>query len=270
MNVCPNRHPLRSRSWLNCCRLLCSILLVAFGASWSLGAQDTNGLGPTNEVLQTDQSMTTDGTQGSDALSDDSSVGTNDVAETNQTFVQGPDGRTRRQRRRPPARPRESTLVNGETRPSNSSSSLDYSAFQLVADRNIFDPNRAPRTARPSAAPKTTDSFTLVGTMSYEKGTFAFFDGTHADYKKVLKQDDSIAGYKITAISPESVSLVLNTNVIQLNVGTQMRRRDDGSWEKMAASGSYASAPTNSQNESAPSGAESDTLQKLRLRREKE
>lgn len=269
MNLRPNLEPLQWRSSLCHRWLLYSILLLAAGASWSLDAQDTNVLTQTNDVLQADQLMTADGVQATDALSDDSSVGTNDVAETNQTFVQGPDGRTRRQQRRPPGRPRQSAPVNDATRPSNSSNSLDYSAFQLVADRNIFDPNRA-RTARPSAAPKTTDSFSLVGTMSYEKGTFAFFDGTRADYKKVLKQDESIAGYKITAISPDSVSLMLNTNIVQLNVGTQMRRRDDGSWEKMAASGSYASAPTNSKSESAPSGAESDTLQKLRLRREKE
>ena len=29
---------------------------------------------------------------------------------------------------------------------------------------------------------------TLVGTMTYEKGTFAFFDGSSSEYRKALKR----------------------------------------------------------------------------------
>ena len=46
------------------------------------------------------------------------------------------------------------------------------------------------------------DFFVLVGTMSYEKGFFAFFDGSHSDYKRVLKREETIAGFKVAAIGP--------------------------------------------------------------------
>ena len=107
--------------------------------------------------------------------------------------------------------------------------------------------------------------------MSYEKGIFAFFDGTSSDYKKVLKPNETIAGYRLVAISTDSAKLTLNTNVLELTVGTQMRRRDDGSWERSSSSESYAtgSAPSSS-TDATPSGGESDIIKKMMMRREKE
>jgi hypothetical protein len=52
---------------------------------------------------------------------------------------------------------------------SNGPVSLDYAAFKVIVDKNIFDPNRVPHgpgvptIRRP---PKSFDSLTLVGTMS--------------------------------------------------------------------------------------------------------
>src|SRR5258706_16352028 len=66
--------------------------------------------------------------------------------------------------------------------------------------------------------------------MRYEKGLFAFFDGTRSDYRKVLKQDDTIAGFKITAIEPSHVILASATNELDLGVGKQLRREDEGEW----------------------------------------
>ncbi|HLH52873.1 MAG TPA: hypothetical protein VKY92_04585 [Verrucomicrobiae bacterium] len=255
-------------------RCVYGILLGALIFVSTSDAQDAVAPIQTNDLAQTDPAMTGDASQATDGALDDSTTLTNGVGETNQAFVSGPDGRTRRQRRRPPSRPRLGTTSSGEARTGSSDASgpgsLDYAAFQIIADRNIFDPNRAPRATRPAAAPKTVDSFSLVGTMTYEKGTFAFFDGTSSDFKKVLKKDGSIAGYQVASISPDSVKLLLNTNVLELKVGSQMRRRDDGSWEMAANPVSYASTSSNSQSEAAPSGPESDILKKLMQRREKE
>ncbi|HTL17720.1 MAG TPA: hypothetical protein VL793_10815 [Patescibacteria group bacterium] len=237
----------------------------------ALEAQDTNLVSQTNELMQAEDSAGADMSQ----LTEDEAMGTNVVAETNQVDTPGTDGRTRR-RRRLQSRPKEAaTARDPRTGPNDtnaSPSSLDYSAFRLIVDRNIFDPNRAPRSGRPSAQPRTTDSFTLVGTMSYEKGIFAFFDGTSSDYKKAVKPEETIAGYKVTAISADAVKLARGTNVVDLSVGTQMRRRDDGTWEKSAKVESYASAASNSTTttQSAPTGAESDVLKKMMMRREKE
>src|SRR5437016_4611968 len=63
----------------------------------------------------------------------------------------------------------------------NSSSAPDFNSFRIITQRNIFDPNRSgigrPFTRHNPSSNRTIDAFALVGTMSYEKGKFAFFDG---------------------------------------------------------------------------------------------
>jgi hypothetical protein len=253
------------------------ILAVILGGSSSIQAQETNLVAATNELMQADDA--TDAGQNGDAMQEDQgSEVTNVVSGSNQVITPGPDGRTRRQRRRPPTRPRD-PLANRAGNPNSVSgtnggpSSLDYAAFRIVAERNIFDPNRSPRNGpRPSGAPpKTNDSFTLVGTMSYEKGDFAFFDGTSTDYKKAVKTNDTIAGYKVAAIATDSVKLAQNTNVLELAVGAQLRRQDDGTWVRSTTSESYAAAPSGTTtSSSATSAADNDVLKKMMMRRDKE
>lgn len=162
--------------------------------------------------------------------------------------------------------------------------SLDYSAFKIIVDRNIFDPNRYPHRAgepRVRSAPKTVDSLSLVGTMSYEKGWFAFFDGSSSEYKKVLKLTDTIAGYKVAEIEPDAVKLVVGTNRLELKVGVQMRREDEGAWLVTGQSGSYLASPTTTSTnavaatasagpDAASSAAESDIIKRLMQKRQQE
>ena len=141
---------------------------------------------------------------------------------------------------------------------------------------------RAGRESRGVApTPKSFDSLTLVGTMSYEKGTFAFFDGTSSEYKKALKLTDAIAGYKVTNIAPNSVKLASGTNELELSVGAQLRREEDGPWLLASQSTSYAATPASTStnaaatttatgSDTASGGAESDIIKKLMQRREKE
>ena len=118
----------------------------------------------------------------------------------------------------------------------------DFTPFQLIGQRNIFDPNRVPhlRSSYSHSAPRIVDSFSFVGTMSYAKGTFAFFDGTRPDFRKVLELDSSIADFKVAAITPKSVTLLSDTNETILPLGTQMRRDDDGHWVVSTDTASYA------------------------------
>ena len=114
----------------------------------------------------------------------------------------------------------------------NGPASLDYSSFKIVTDRNIFNARRSP-SYRASSEPRSrrrVDSISLVGTMSYEKGPFAFFDGNGSEYKKVLKANDTIAGFKIAAVGPSLVKLTSGGKEIELPVGMQLRREDDGEW----------------------------------------
>ncbi len=122
-----------------------------------------------------------------------------------------------------------------------STGGTDFTPFQIIGQRNIFDPNRVPH-VRSSARsnPRIVDSFSFVGTMSYTKGTFAFFDGTSPDWRKVLELDGSIAGFKVAAIGPKSVTLQSGTNETILPLGTQMRRDDNGHWVVSTDTVSYA------------------------------
>jgi len=115
----------------------------------------------------------------------------------------------------------------------NSVSRPDYQSFKIIADRNIFDPNRSPRSAGRTEPRKAAqvESFALVGTLSYEKGTFAFFDGTDSSYRKALKAGDSIAGYKIAEITADGVKLEAEGKQVELNVGMQMKKQDESEWQ---------------------------------------
>jgi hypothetical protein len=158
----------------------------------------------------------------------------------------------------------------------NTASKLDYSFFRIIPDRNIFNPNRYPHrsgTRRTDSA--HGDAFQLVGTMSYKKGTFAFFDGSNADYQKVLERDGSIAGFTLTAIGPDVVILTVSNKPVELKVGDQMHRDEEAGWQLVqGAEAPSVSASPSIENTDAPAedidGGQNDVLRKLMQRREEE
>lgn len=181
------------------------------------------------------------------------------------------------------SRGRDLSSTNFAAWTNNGVVTLDYSAFQIIVDENIFDPNRYPHApGAPVVRPplKSFDALTLTGTMSYFRGTFAVFDGTSSEYQKVLKLTDSIAGYKVTHIAPNSVTLVSGTNELKLNVGEQLRREENGPWLLTSQSASYAAAlPATGTNVTATSatssmdsasGSASDILKRMMQRREQD
>jgi hypothetical protein len=120
----------------------------------------------------------------------------------------------------------------------------DFEAFRIIIDRNIFDVNRRPPVARgtPRPPPAIVDTFALTGTMSYESGPFAVFDGSSSEYHKVLAPGGKIAGYTLAEITHDFVKLSSGTNELELKVGMQMRRSEDGKWSVgERAENSYAS-----------------------------
>lgn len=118
------------------------------------------------------------------------------------------------------------------TVPERATSRLDESAFRIVAERNIFNANRiGPVRVTSPRRPSVVESFTLVGTMDYEKGEFAFFEGSSSELTKVLKPGAVIAGHKLLVISPQGVKLEADGKEIDLPVGSQMRREDEGLWQ---------------------------------------
>jgi hypothetical protein len=114
----------------------------------------------------------------------------------------------------------------------------DFSAFKLVTDRNIFDPNRrGPVVYTPRPERTVVDSFALTGTMSYSNVLLAFFDGSKSDYHKALKTSEQIAGHALTEIGHDKVKLASGTNLMELKVGMELRRSPDGRWTVAESSG---------------------------------
>jgi hypothetical protein len=160
------------------------------------------------------------------------------------------------------------------------SSRTDYVSFRLISERNIFNPRRSGRsttrvTTRTEPERRVrTERFALLGTMSYEKGRYAFFDGSGSEFRKVAKPDDSIAGFKITEVAPTCVKLEMtNGQVLELCVGMQMKKREDEDWQLAgkadAAEGSGRT--TSSTNSAVASGPESEeVLKRLQQRREQD
>jgi hypothetical protein len=168
----------------------------------------------------------------------------------------------------------------------------DYAQFsRFIASRNIFDPNRQPhytssRTSRTRTTTHThspsTPAFTFVGTMSYEKGLFAFFSGNRDDLKQVLPVGKNIAGYTVTQVSQGRVTLAAadKKGNLELRIGDVMRQ-ENGKWE-LSGSGEVPAGDSTSTTETisapssdspataAPAGEVSDILKKLMEKRAKE
>jgi len=180
----------------------------------------------------------------------------------------------------PPAQvaPNSSAVASVPSRGRSASSRQDDSAFRIINERNIFNANRSGGQVRLSSRrPARVEGFTLVGTMAYEKGAFAFFDGTSSEFSKVLKTDGVIAGYKLVDILADAVKLEADGKILELPIGSGMRREDEGAWhegEGLASSSGSASG-TASQNQttstnSASNADQSEILKRLMERREKD
>ncbi len=165
----------------------------------------------------------------------------------------------------------------------------DYASFtRFITDRNIFDPGRyahsspGASTYRPKVS-RSAPAFTLVGTMNYEKGMFAFFDGNNSDLRKVLYESDSnsIAGYTVAEITLAGVTLQTadKKQTVRLKIGDMMRQ-EGSEWRLAETDGSFESAPdstaaaesSSSDAGSTPSSASApnEILKKLMQQREQE
>lgn len=157
----------------------------------------------------------------------------------------------------------------------------DYAAFRSISQQNIFNQYRVARRRETSRAKSTLpvrmgDAFLLVGTMSYEKGDFAFFDGPSSEYRRIVRPADMIAGYKVTAITPASVTLESSGQKFEMKVGTQLRRNDEGGWQladtrdlPAPPAGSAVASPAEPASSSSSEDM-NDVLKKLMQKREQE
>ena len=155
----------------------------------------------------------------------------------------------------------------------------DFNAYQLVAQRNIFNPNRTRRSGRSGGdaekpAPRI-EVIALSGTMSYPRGTFAFFDSSSSEFKKALQSGGMIAGYTVKEIKQDHVTLEKESAALELKVGQQLKREAEGAWEVTSGS-SFTSSPSNGSSGGTTSSSSgsgegpSEVLKRLLEQRKKE
>jgi hypothetical protein len=172
-----------------------------------------------------------------------------------------------------------SCVLDLRAQPTNNDSGPTIESFHIISQRNIFDPNRRgiPKW-HPQEPDRNPDILALVGTMSYPKGKFAFFDGSKTDYKKVLEPGATIAGYTVKDITPKDVTLAANGKELTLKVGSQMRKEQGKSdWQPSTQTDLPSTSDTNTgssgsaSDQSMPSGvnpAASDTIKRLMEQRQ--
>ena len=91
----------------------------------------------------------------------------------------------------------------------------------------------------------------------------------------MLKCSDTIAGYKITEIGANRVKLKGTNQEIELNIGAQMKKQDEGDWSlagraaKTTNSITTAVSPETAEAGSS-SGDDDEILKKLMQKREQE
>jgi len=156
-----------------------------------------------------------------------------------------------------------------------------FDAFRSIGDRNIFNPNRVPQIVRASGSESSapvTEVISFVGTLQSEKGVFAFFDGTDARHRQVLRVGGEIAGFTVKSIEAQSATFDSPAGPLTLNVTDQLRRTPGADWKVSAApvspeseglSGIRPLASTDLQSNPAQ-GNVSETLRRLKEKRLKQ
>ena len=158
--------------------------------------------------------------------------------------------------------------------PAVAGAATSIDAFRIITERNIFDPNRIDHSARRADNQPRGDKISLVGTMHYDKGLFAFFDGSGPDFKKSLHEGEAIAQYTVEHIRNDGVELTRDGQPIFLTIGQQLRRPVGGDWTAIGLETLRSESDTPRVADAAPppvipTGA-SDTLKRLMEQRQKQ
>jgi hypothetical protein len=165
--------------------------------------------------------------------------------------------------------------------PVATSPARSFDAFQVIAERNIFNPNRTGRTrAVQEEKPPRIDEISLVGTMQYDKGLMAFFDSPDSAYSKAAREGESVGDFKVQRITADGVELTRDGQPLALKVAQQLRRAEGGDWTVTAtpvrtdASVSASGAKPSRANEPPPAveipADASEVLKRLLKKRDKQ
>lgn len=124
------------------------------------------------------------------------------------------------------------------------------SQFQVILQKNIFDPERgtgAPIQESTPKRPSRIETFSFRGSAEkLGKGFDAFFDGDGAPVSGAVDVNEEINGFKVQEIGLSEVKLLgANHEVVILKDQTGLTRRDGGPWIKVSVPVSYSPAAPN-------------------------
>ncbi len=157
----------------------------------------------------------------------------------------------------------------------NTAAEGSFESFEIIVNRNIFDPNRrsdrrkpspeeeAARAANTSASSEEgndnfhSEEMALVGTLIDGGTSVAFFTSENSDFKTVALLGETIGDFRLAEIRTEHVKLENNGKTIELPVGSRMSSQRDGGWT-VAANPRPRLTPKN-ESEAAPSPKEEDS-----------
>ena len=162
----------------------------------------------------------------------------------------------------------------------NEEKKTGFARFELVLQRNIFDPERRPPVqlgVRKTETPPPAHRIGLVGVYIDEEQRVALFAGSSGEYNLTLVTGESIAGFKVTSITTDNITLRKGDREIELRVGASLRKQGDEDWELSNETGIAAALPTSNADFStttvSPGGtdaARQEMLRKLIERRKQE
>jgi Tfp pilus assembly protein PilP len=143
-----------------------------------------------------------------------------------------------------------------------------FEAYQLVVERNIFNPNRVGRTrANPEDKQPRVDEISLVGTMESERGRVAFFESPDSAYRKALREGETMGDFRVRRIANDGVELMREEKALALKISQQLRRPEGGEWTVRATPSAVPEAAAAAAVPEIPADA-SEVLKRLLKQRE--
>ena len=150
-----------------------------------------------------------------------------------------------------------------------------YEAFNLILERNIFNPSRVGRTrVANEEKPPRADEITLVGIVRYDRQAFAVFNSPESSFRKEVGEGGEIADFKVRRVDGEGVELLKGEQPLKLVVSQQLRRVEGSDWT-VSAPKTPAPDPRASGRSAEPAPVEipanaSEVLKRLMKQREQQ
>ena len=97
-------------------------------------------------------------------------------------------------------------VASNPAAPAAAASGQGFEAFQLILERNIFNPTRVGRTrVADEEKPVRSDEITLVGIVRYGDRGLAVFHSSEASFRREVGEGGEIADFKVLRVDAGGV-----------------------------------------------------------------